>query len=188
MASYDKRKLKALVGKIKPKTAAKAFEKEVIPYLVDVWLDEYNNAAKSNDIVETKTSNPNSEAGTQFSYLFDVKYQRLIAAWGVSHGRDGVERDHARMAGHPLTDSGHYHRGHAIPHRLGGPTDINLVPQLGAVNVGAFRRLENLAVKTPGALYFTHWVYDRSDSQRPKGVEQGLLCPGGPVEIETHGN
>ena len=188
MANYDKRKLGNLVGKIKPKAGSKAFEREIVPYLVDLWLDEYNNSTATHDIVETKSSNPDSEAGTEFSYLFDIKYGRLIAAWGVSQGREGAERDHSRMAGHPLSDGAHYHRGHAIPHRLGGPTDINLVPQLGAVNVGAFRRLENKAVKTPGALYFTHWVYDRSDSQRPTRVEQGLLCPGGTVEIETHGN
>jgi len=77
-----------------------------------------------------------------------------------------------------------YHRGHAIPHTLGGATDINLVPQLGAVNVGAFRALERAAVATPGALYFTYWSYRGSrlrtarghdePGQVPTAVEQGL--------------
>ncbi len=52
------------------------------------------------------------------------------------------------MAGHPLSDGPHYHRGHASPHTLGGPTDIKLVPQLGSVNVEPFRDLERRAVAT----------------------------------------
>ena len=73
-----------------------------------------------------------------------------------------------------------YHRGHAIPHTLGGPTDINLVPQLGRINVGQFRTLEKRAVATPGSLYFTYWSYARtraagrsSASQTPVAVDQG---------------
>ena len=79
--------------------------------------------------------------------------------------------------------------GHAIPHTLGGLTDINLVPQLGRINVGPFRELERLAVATPGALYFTYWKYGRSTAtQRPEGVDQGLLRPGRPAEIRRHPN
>ena len=92
------------------------------------------------------------------------------------------------MSGHPLSAGHRYHRGHAIPHSLGGPTDINLVPQLGRINVGAFRHLEKLAVATPGALYFTYWRYGRSNTQTPRGVDQGLLCPGAVPKIETHLN
>ena len=91
------------------------------------------------------------------------------------------------MAGHPLSAGGLYHRGHAIPHTLGGPTDINLVPQLGAINIGPFRALERQAVATPGALYFTYWQYS-GQSQTPIAVDQGLVVPGQMPVIRTHGN
>jgi hypothetical protein len=164
---------------MKAVNAGAEFGDQVIPYLVDEWLADYARSGSPSDIVETTASG--------FSYLFDIAQERLIAAWGISGGRHGEARDKARMAGHPLSDGPLYHRGHAIPHTLGGPTDINLVPQLGAVNVGPFRALEKRAVATPGALYFTYWMY--SDlSQKPHGVEQGLLCPGSPPDIRTHVN
>jgi hypothetical protein len=160
---------------------------DVVPYLVDIWLDDYSRSSPSADIVETTTSG--------FSYLFDIEAQRLIAAWGISHGRHGGERDKSRMAGHPNSAGKRYHRGHAIPHTLGGPTDINLVPQLGKVNVGAFRALERQAVATPGSLYFTYWSYAGSapakggyPGQKPTSVDQGLLIPGRPPAITSHPN
>jgi hypothetical protein len=150
-----------------------------VPDLVKLWLADYDAAFPGNDIVETTS-------GT-FSYLFDIAGGRLLAAWGVSEGRHGGARDKSRMAGHPLSTGPLYHRGHAIPHTLGGPTDINLVPQLGAVNVGPFRALEKQAVATPGALYFTYWHY-RGASQVPVAVDQGLLVPGETPVIRTHPN
>jgi hypothetical protein len=159
--------------------AGSEFGAKVIPYLVDEWLADYAQSGSTTDIVETTASG--------FNYLFDIAQERLIAAWGISRGRHGEARDKARMAGHPLSDGPLYHRGHAIPHTLGGPTDINLVPQLGAVNVGPFRELEKRAVATPGSLYFTYWIY--SDlSQRPHSVQQGFLCPGLPIDIRLHVN
>ena len=149
--------------------------------LVDMWLDDYNSRTPSLDVVETTYGD--------FAYLFDVKHERLIAAWGVSGGKHTGARDKARMAGHPKGAGERYHRGHAIPHTLGGLTDINLVPQLGRINVGPFRELEKLAVATPGALYFTYWKYGRStESQKPEGVDQGLLRPGLPAEVRSHVN
>ncbi len=161
-------------------TSEAAFRSRVIPFLVDQWLTVYAHDTPDMDVIETTVS--------RFSYLFDITAERLIAAWGISAGRDAHERDRRRMAGFPLSDGLHYHRGHAIPHRLGGPTDINLVPQRGSVNVGAFRALENRAVSTPGALYFTHWFYQRNDGQRPAGVHQGLLVPGRAAEVTHHDN
>jgi hypothetical protein len=152
----------------------------VVGYLTDVWINDYAARCTSRDIVETTTSG--------FSYLFDIASGRLLAAYGVSHGRHGGKRDASRMAGHPLSDGPRYHRGHAIPHTLGGPTDINLVPQLGAINIGPFRRLEKLAVATPGSFYFTYWSYPGGDSQRPSGVDQGLLIPGQSPQITPHVN
>ena len=153
--------------------------RDVVSYLCSVWLDDY--AVAGREVVEVRTDG--------FSYLFDIEAERLIAAWGVSRGRHDGERDKARMAGHPLSAGRLYHRGHAIPHTLGGPTDINLVPQLGRVNIGAFRRLEKEAVATPGSLYFTYWRYPRSfASQLPIGVDQGLLIAGEAPRIVQHLN
>ena len=161
-------------------SAERVFVDRVIPALVGAWLDDYTRSSPSPNIVETTAGG--------FSYLFDIANERLIAAWGISRGMHGAPRDKSRMAGHPLSAGPHYHRGHAIPHSLGGPTDINLVPQLGSVNVGPFRRLEREAVASPGALYFTYWRYGRADTQVPSGVEQGLLRPGAAPRISRHAN
>src|SRR4051812_14187083 len=80
--------------------------------LIQVWLDDYHRVSPTTDIVETTAAD--------FSYLFDVRASRLIAAWGVSHGRHAGPRDAGRTAGHPLSAGKGYHRGHAIPHTLGG--------------------------------------------------------------------
>ena len=154
-------------------------EEEIVPLLIQTWLADYDASFPDNEIVETTTDG--------FSYLFDVQSGRLLAAWGFSRGRHGGARDKSRMAGHPLSAGALYHRGHAIPHTLGGPTDINLVPQRGAINIGPLRALERQAVATPGALYFTYWQY-RGESQTPVAVDQGLLSPGQPPQIITHGN
>lgn len=152
---------------------------EVERCLTGIWMAEYGRRNRLDDVVEVDTD--------QFTNLFDISEGRLIAAWGLSAGRASHTRDKSRMAGHPLSAGPGYHRGHAIPHTLGGGTDINLVPQLGPVNIGAFRRLEKAAVATPGAFYFTHWRYT-GQSQTPTGVEQGLIIPGHPLEWMPHGN
>ncbi len=94
------------------------------------------------------------------------------------------------MAGHPLSAGPLYHRGHAIPHTLGGGTDINLVSQLGRINIGPFRPLEKKAVATPGSFYFTYWTYRNAvgHGQTPTGVDQGLLIAGQAPDVRHHGN
>ncbi|MEA2666166.1 MAG: hypothetical protein QOI11_3110 [Candidatus Eremiobacteraeota bacterium] len=161
-------------------TAEAKFANEVIPCLVAVWADDYAGTVPGSEIVETTVE--------RFSYLFDIKEQRLIAAWGISRGRQVSKRDASRMAGHPQSAGKWYHRGHAIAHTLGGGTDINLVAQLGSVNMGPFRSLEREAINTPGALYFTYWTYDQSNTQKPIGVQQGLLVPGRPANLRRHAN
>ena len=178
MPSYPR--LATLITRMDSASTGHDFGGDVIPYLVDVWLDAYTRTTWSTNIVETTV--------TEFSYLFDIENERLIAAWGVSQGRNGAPRDRSRMAGHPLGGPRGYHRGHAIAHTLGGPTDINLVPQLGSVNIGPFRALERRAVATPGALYFTYWSYGSSTSQRPSSVEQGFLVRGTQPDIRMHPN
>jgi hypothetical protein len=178
MAQYPQ--LAGLVTRINGRGPAPTSWSRVIEYLVGIWIDDYCARSKTNDIVETSVSD--------FSYLFDVSGERLLAAFGISNGRFGGARDASRMAGHPLSAGPLYHRGHAIPHTLGGPTDINLVPQRGSVNIGPFRKLERAAVATPGALYFTYWEYPRGDTQLPVGVDQGLLIPGQKPQVTTHPN
>jgi hypothetical protein len=158
----------------------------VVRYLIDQWLTDYGASTPAADVVETGVSG--------FSYLFDVRAERLVSAWGISNGKHGAERDKSRMRGHPLSAGPHYHRGHAIAHSLGGTTDINLVPQLGRINTGDFRKLENEAVASPGSLYFTYWLYDparrpaSAAAPVPRRVEQGLLIAGRPPRIRSHVN
>ncbi len=168
MPAYPR--LPKLLAGIKSTSPDEALRKRVIPYLVDIWLTDYTRRTTQREIVETRSHS--------FSYLFDIANGRLISAWGISWGRSTTHRDRSRMRSHPQSYGSLYHRGHAIPHSLGGPTDINLVPQRGSVNVGPFRALERRAVATPGALYFTYWIYGKATGQRPHSVEQGLLCPG----------
>jgi len=145
------------------------------PRLVTAWLSDYGNRSSRYDVVETNDG--------CFYYLFDIAAERLIAAWGLSKGRDLSPRSiiATRMKGHPLTNmvgGKRYHRGHAVPHTLGGRTDINLVPQLGVINSGPFQAIERLAVENAGSLYFTYWIYLDAKSQRPARVEQGCLIAG----------
>jgi hypothetical protein len=157
----------------------------VLPIFIDAtsrdWLDDYfRHAPDSSDVVEVQSQG--------FSYLFDIAAQRLIAAWGLSRGRVSVPRDKNRMAGHPRGAGPTYHRGHAIPHLLGGGTDINLVPQLARINTGKFRILERKAAANPGSLYFTYWQYADSDTQLAIACDQGLLVAGDCLIVERHGN
>ena len=185
MAKYPR--LQEFVRALDPNAAEDGFAKKVVPYLVDVWLSDYARYAPTMDVVETRAFT--------FSYLFDSEAERLIAAWGLSRGRYGGPRDAQRMAGHPNSAGPLYHRGHAIPHTLGGPADINLVPQLGSMNIGPFRPLEKRAVATPGSFYFTYWTYLGSaparggyPGQTPTGVDQGLLIVGQAPLVQHHGN
>jgi hypothetical protein len=156
--------------------------KDIEDYLIGIWLDEYYRIVDSahTDVVETRN--------TDFSYLFDIFQERLIAAWGISKGKSDELRDKSRMRGYPLSAGNKYHRGHAIPHSLGGGTDINLVAQIASINTGAFRVLEIKAVNTPGALYFTYWEYQNLNTQIPTGVQQGLLSPGQNADLRWFAN
>ncbi len=182
MAEYPE--LASLMRAVDPEEPEEGFTRTIRPYLTDVWLDDFWSRSRDPEVVETSVAD--------FSYLFDLSSQCLIAAWGISQGRHSGDRDKNRMRGHPLGAGTLYHRGHAIPHRLGGPLDINLLPQLGSINIGPFRPLENRAVATPGSLYFTYWEYPASrlsiPTQRPVGVDQGLLVAGQAPSISRHGN
>jgi hypothetical protein len=155
-------------------------EERVVPYLQQVWIADYLLHALQHEIVAVELD--------RYSYLYDTLERRLIAAWTISRGPVAHERDKSRMKSHPLTRAPGFHRGHVIPHQLGGLCDINLVNQRGSLNIGKFRRLEILAVANPGALYFTYWQYASSNQDTPAFVDQGVLIPGQPADIVTHAN
>jgi len=172
--------LSRMTGTRTPDEAA-LFASQAISYLIETWLNHYDLAGSTGHVVDVTLN--------KLSYLFDLGPDRLIAAWGISAGRFAGDRDKSRMQGFPVLNRPLYHAGHAIPHRLGGGTDINLTAQLGLVNIGPFKVLESRAVKTPGSLYFTYWMYGADlTSQRAQRVQQGLLIPGASPEIREFQN
>jgi hypothetical protein len=157
-----------------------SFGAVVVPALVAEWMARYRTAEPEAEVIRTETKG--------HSYLYDVPNTRLLAAWTIIVQREKRSRDESRMSGFPLPFGEAYHRGHAIAHTLGGGEEINLVPQLGASNIGPFRRLERKAMRHPGALYFTFWIYGGPSEQVPIRVEQGLLISGSGLELAVHEN
>jgi hypothetical protein len=172
--------LRSLARKIPPGTpeaeALDRFEEHLVP----LWVKTYHARCRSAALSSVQLG--------AAVFLFDVEHERLVTAWAASRGPVHERRDAGRMARFPKGAGRLYHRGHAIPHSMGGPLDLNLVPQLGAVNVGAFRELERDAVAMPGALYFTFWYYARGRGQVPTSVDQGLLRPGTDFRVVNHPN
>jgi hypothetical protein len=160
---------------------------ELPDWLVPLWCDDYAMTNPFAELLEVTTADP---GGPPFSYLFDLTEQRNVVAWGVpayvTHKRDAT-----RMAGHPLGGDNRYHRGHLMSHGTGGGTDINLVPQLGSVNIGAFRRLERqvraIAQQHQTCLYFVRTVYAGA-TQMPSQIEQCVIQPSKAVSYAIHGN
>jgi hypothetical protein len=170
--------------------AASAWEshltQRVVPYLEQVWLRHYRMAQSVGEIVAVSQT----QVAAQFTYLFDIGPDRLIAAWGISRGRFAGARDNSRIRSYPISTRPVYHAGHAISHRLGGGADINLVPQLGAVNTGPFQTLERQASQTPGSLYFTYWMYNQQGNKAwiPFRTQQGLLIRNTQPDIRVFKN
>jgi hypothetical protein len=154
--------------------------------LVPLWCDDYAASNPAAELVEVK----DGLNGQSFSYLFDLKLERNVVAWGVP-GYVSHKRDAARMAGHPLGGDDRYHRGHLMSHGTGGGADINLVPQRGSLNIGAFRRLERLvrglAQQHQTCLYFVRTLY-ADGSQMPNQIEQCVVQPSGAVSYAMHSN
>jgi hypothetical protein len=108
---------------------------------------------------------------------------RVVAVWGRSRAPDR-RRDRARLAGflpNPLSWSrAELDRGHFVAHTAGGGLDLNLFPQVSALNRGRsregrlWRRMEGYAARHPGTPLFVRPVYGDS-SWRPMAVELGLL-------------
>jgi hypothetical protein len=162
---------------------------EVLPdQLLDLWCGDYVRTHPRADL--TVVNLPSG--GSAFTYLFDIKTSRNLVAFGIpiyiSHKRDA-----SRMQGHPLSpDLEGYHRGHLMAHSIGGGADINLVPQLGKLNIGEFRRLErevrDVAKNNEKSLYFVRCVYPRGLSQTPETIEQCVIYPSGVMNYRIHAN
>ena len=154
--------------------------------LVPLWCDDYYFMNPKAELVQVDIDN----SGTSFTYLFDIDLQRNIVAFGMPIFSKH-QRDASRMAGHPLSEGSRFHRGHLMAHSIGGGTDINLVPQLGKLNIGAFRVLERkarkLAEQNLRCLYFVRSIYATA-SQMPRMFEQCIIHPSGTMDYETHSN
>ena len=160
---------------------------DLLDSLVPLWCNDYAGSNPASELVEVKDGMP---GGPIFSYLFDLNLQRNVVAWGVP-GYVTHKRDAARMAGHPLGGNQGTHRGHLMSHGTGGGTDINLVPQLGSLNIGAFRRLErqarSLAQQHQSCLYFVRTLYS-DGRQMPHQIEQCIVQPSKAVSYAMHSN
>jgi hypothetical protein len=159
---------------------------EIAEILEPMWCDEYYDSDPQAELFSVNLS----DCGTAFNYIFDLRLQRVVVSYGIpvfaTHKRDA-----ARMAGHPLEAGKGLHRGHLMAHSIGGGTDINLVPQLGKLNIGDFRRLERLvrdkALENHRCLYFVRCLY-RGDSQRPWKFEQVVISPPRVLDFALHSN
>jgi len=154
--------------------------------LIPLWCDEYYSNNPKAEVVQVNLN----EAGASFSYLFDVDLQRAVVAFGVPIFSQHL-RDASRMAGHPLSGGGKFHRGHLMAHSIGGGTDINLVPQLGKLNIGQFRVMErvvrDLALQNLRSLYFVRSIYG-DKSQTPSQFEQCVVLPSKAFTYALHKN
>jgi hypothetical protein len=109
---------------------------------------------------------------------------RVVAAWGRSRVPDR-RRNRARLAGFlpnpSLWSRAGLDRGHFVAHAAGGGLDLNLFPQVSALNRGRsregrlWRRMEDYAARHHGTPLFVRPVY-RDAGWRPSAVELGLLA------------
>jgi hypothetical protein len=154
--------------------------------LVRLWCEHYCAQNHGAELVEVNLK----DAGASFTYLFDISLQRTVVAYGVpafaKHARDA-----GRMAGHPNSAGPEFHRGHLMAHSIGGGTDINLVPQLGKLNIGEFRVLErkvrDLAKQSLSCFYFVRPIYG-DKSQTPTKFEQCVIQPPKSLLYALHEN
>ncbi|HEX4322424.1 MAG TPA: DNA/RNA non-specific endonuclease [Acidobacteriaceae bacterium] len=154
--------------------------------LVPLWCEEYVLTSPSADIVEVETGSP----GSAFTYLFDIQLERAIAAFGIPSTAKHA-RDKSRLRGHPLAPNQGLNRGHLMAHSIGGELDINLAPQAGKLNQGAFKRLEaevlKLAQDHQQSFYFVRLIYS-NPSQLPALFEQCIIRPNGHINYALHQN
>jgi len=155
------------------------------------WLDDYlSHTPGDRDVVAIPLANG-------FEYLFDATVHpaddeadnRVLGGWGRSLALS-APRDRSRMAGYPSPQRDNpsaVDRGHLIAHSIGGGLDLNLIPQIAAVNrKGRWRKLEAYCAANPGTFLFVHAVYDDL-SDHPAELEFGIVV-GGQVRVERFAN
>ncbi len=141
------------------------------------WAAEYQEQT-GNTLVDV-------QLGT-YTYTFDVAAGRLVCGVGKSTTPEG-SRDNSRQSGHPSAPKGD-HKGHVFAHSMGGGMDINIVPQLAALNLGKeWREMERIAAANPGTAVAVHLVYD-DNSDRPAGFDYGLDHPDTGFELQHFDN
>jgi hypothetical protein len=154
--------------------------------LVPLWCEDYYFMNPKAELVQVVVDT----SATSLTYLFDINLQRNVVAYGLPIFSKH-QRDASRMAGHPQSGGSRFHRGHLMAHSIGGGTDINLVPQLGKLNIGEFRALErkarNLAEQNVRCLYFVRAIYS-TKSQTPRRFEQCIIHPSKTIDYEMHNN
>jgi hypothetical protein len=72
--------LSTLLLKLSPEPDPTVYDEEIIPLLLNTWLDSYTKTTVGSSIITTTVD--------RYSYLFDVTLGRLISAWGISEGRN----------------------------------------------------------------------------------------------------
>jgi hypothetical protein len=153
--------------------------------LIPLWSEDYLDAYRQAQLVLIDLR----QSGTVFSYLFDLHLARIVASFGIPIVA-GQSRDHARQRGYPIPGKG-FVKGHLMAHALGGGLDINLIPQLGAMNNSRFKIIENLvhkeALRHHKCLYFVRALYN-DNSQIPQLLEQCVLYPSKDLHYQLHLN
>jgi hypothetical protein len=155
---------------------SKTWDVFVRDVLIDQWLAHYARVSDwSIQVLEI--------AQGELTFLFDAGptlvenrlgpgEDRLVAAWGCSRLPAG-KRDHGRLArflpSPRLWSGSGRDRGHFIAHASGGGTDLNLFPQVAALNRGRteegkrWREMERYAAARPGTPLLVRPVYDSAD-------------------------
>ena len=136
--------------------------------LIGLWCEEYRINCTA-DLCEIKFD---GAKGAYNSYIFDLKAERTVVAFGMPLY---MWRKRPSMGSYPEHPDKRYVKGHLFGDKIGGRMELNIVPQLGATNNGAFKSIEGrvyrLSRQSPSCFYFVRPIY-RSSSQTPDLIEQ----------------
>jgi hypothetical protein len=81
-----------------------------------------------------------------------------------------------------------YDRGHVIGHVMGGGLDLNIIPQMRALNRGGgWRRMERYCYDHPGTYFFCRMLY-AGLSSHPAEIEFGILKADNSVWVDIFKN
>jgi hypothetical protein len=154
----------------------KAYLAEQLP---DEWCRIYYQKFPGSEIVEVLQG--------AYHYLFDLRGERVVAAYGISGERPGggKRQDHSRRRGWAGRSITSYYavpvdKGHFMSDAAGGGSDINLFVQRRDLNQGRsdqgkqYTKLEKFCQTNPGTFCFSRGLYVGSE-QNPSGLEFGIL-------------